>query len=370
MLQGSQCCRAGLPHLAVLSRTVAGEAKFKDISWFSPNGERLSPNQQRISVVRNDDFSSTLTIYNANIDDAGIYKCVVSSPEEGDSEATVNVKIFRKAAPARLLHCTGMGWVREKRCKGKEGGRKGAVKVQLSFWCERENGNQHELDGQGISSISSAEQGVEGGDSGAAGRSNRGAGVGGTHLWCGVKRSPRVQRVCDELSAPPAGPCQQLLPPCWAAPGSHLALSGNSAPVGTGLDMGVLWALHSLRPLSSPGNKETPGDLGVSCFPQAGGRSTAPGVLESCSALLLSLSAEKLMFRNAPTPQEFKEGDDAVIVCDVVSSLPPTIIWKHKGRDVILKKDGKGLVLVHSGVRCPSPSHTRCCWSLGEAVCA
>ncbi|NWY69512.1 NCAM1 protein, partial [Erithacus rubecula] len=127
---------------------VAGEAKFKDISWFSPNGERLSPNQQRISVVRNDDFSSTLTIYNANIDDAGIYKCVVSSPEEGDSEATVNVKIF-----------------------------------------------------------------------------------------------------------------------------------------------------------------------------------------------------QKLMFRNAPSPQEFKEGDDAVIVCDVVSSLPPTIIWKHKGRDVILKKDVRFIVL-------------------------
>ncbi|KAM6312451.1 neural cell adhesion molecule 1 isoform 3-T3 [Podargus strigoides] len=127
---------------------VAGEAKYKDISWFSPNGEKLTPNQQRISVVRNDDFSSTLTIYNANIDDAGIYKCVVSSTEEGDSEATVNVKIF-----------------------------------------------------------------------------------------------------------------------------------------------------------------------------------------------------QKLMFKNAPTPQEFKEGDDAVIVCDVVSSLPPTIIWKHKGRDVILKKDVRFIVL-------------------------
>lgn len=62
---------------------------------------------------------------------------------------------------------------------------------------------------------------------------------------------------------------------------------------------------------------------------------------ESCSDFLLPLFLEKLMFKNAPTPQEFKEGDDAVIVCDVVSSLPPTIIWKHKGRDVILKKDGK-----------------------------
>lgn len=50
-------------------------------------------------------------------------------------------------------------------------------------------------------------------------------------------------------------------------------------PVGTGLAMGVLWALHSLRPSSSPGNKETSGGLGVLCFPRAGGRSTAPGVL-------------------------------------------------------------------------------------------
>nr|XP_048273014.1 neural cell adhesion molecule 1 isoform X23 [Myodes glareolus] len=127
---------------------VAGEAKDKDISWFSPNGEKLSPNQQRISVVWNDDDSSTLTIYNANIDDAGIYKCVVTGEDGTQSEATVNVKIF-----------------------------------------------------------------------------------------------------------------------------------------------------------------------------------------------------QKLMFKNAPTPQEFKEGEDAVIVCDVVSSLPPTIIWKHKGRDVILKKDVRFIVL-------------------------
>ncbi|XP_006111292.2 neural cell adhesion molecule 1 isoform X2 [Pelodiscus sinensis] len=127
---------------------VSGEAKDKDISWFSPNGEKLTPNQQRISVVRNDDFSSTLTIYNANIDDAGIYKCVLTSEEEGDSEATVNVKIF-----------------------------------------------------------------------------------------------------------------------------------------------------------------------------------------------------QKLMFKNAPTPQEFQEGEDAVITCDVVSSLPPTIMWKHKDRDVVLKKDVRFIVL-------------------------
>uniref|UniRef100_A0A8C0N1P8 Neural cell adhesion molecule 1 n=1 Tax=Canis lupus familiaris TaxID=9615 RepID=A0A8C0N1P8_CANLF len=132
----------------ISSSLVAGDAKDKDISWFSPNGEKLTPNQQRISVVWNDDSSSTLTIYNANIDDAGIYKCVVTGEDGSESEATVNVKIF-----------------------------------------------------------------------------------------------------------------------------------------------------------------------------------------------------QKLMFKNAPTPQEFREGEDAVIVCDVVSSLPPTIIWKHKGRDVILTKDVRFIVL-------------------------
>lgn len=82
-----------LEHLTLFD-LVTGDAKSKDISWFAPNGEKLTTNQQHISVVRTED-SSTLTIYNVNIDDAGIYKCVVSS-EEGDVEATLNVKIFRK----------------------------------------------------------------------------------------------------------------------------------------------------------------------------------------------------------------------------------------------------------------------------------
>lgn len=89
----------------ISSSSVAGDAKDKDISWFSPNGEKLTPNQQRISVVWNDDSSSTLTIYNANIDDAGIYKCVVTGEDGSESEATVNVKIFRKSRPCLLPYC-------------------------------------------------------------------------------------------------------------------------------------------------------------------------------------------------------------------------------------------------------------------------
>lgn len=87
-----------------------------------------------------------------------------------------------------------------------------------------------------------------------------------------------------------------------------------------------IWTESCPQPESKQyGFSKTESVGGTSCFP---------------SSSLVHLP-EKLMFKNAPTPQEFREGEDAVIVCDVVSSLPPTIIWKHKGRDVILTKDGE-----------------------------
>lgn len=52
---------------------------------------------------------------------------------------------------------------------------------------------------------------------------------------------------------------------------------------------------------------------------------------------------EKITFKSAPNPQEFIEGDDADIVCDVVSSPPPTIIWKHKGSKIQPAKDGESV---------------------------
>ncbi|XP_078538491.1 neural cell adhesion molecule 1 isoform X4 [Lissotriton helveticus] len=75
-------------------QVTGGEAK--DIFWFSPSGEKISANQQEISIVRNDEVSSTLSIYNVDIDDAGIYKCVATTEGEGEVEATVNVQIYQK----------------------------------------------------------------------------------------------------------------------------------------------------------------------------------------------------------------------------------------------------------------------------------
>ncbi|XP_058613478.1 neural cell adhesion molecule 1a isoform X2 [Onychostoma macrolepis] len=72
---------------------VVGDAK--EIDWFSPNGEKLQPGRPDISVSKNDESSSTLTIYNANVDHAGMYKCVAKSGDK-ESQGTVIVKIFQK----------------------------------------------------------------------------------------------------------------------------------------------------------------------------------------------------------------------------------------------------------------------------------
>lgn len=58
------------------------------------------------------------------------------------------------------------------------------------------------------------------------------------------------------------------------------------------------------------------------------------------SAFQMSFS-EKLTFQNAPSPQEFNEEDNADIICDVISSPPPTIIWKYKNTRIQPEADGK-----------------------------
>ncbi|XP_041669445.1 neural cell adhesion molecule 1b isoform X9 [Cheilinus undulatus] len=81
-----------------------GESKFfmcevlgnaRHIDWFGPNGDRIEPNRPDITVTRNDESSSTLTLYKAGTENAGTYKCVATSGDQ-QAEATVKVKIFQK----------------------------------------------------------------------------------------------------------------------------------------------------------------------------------------------------------------------------------------------------------------------------------
>lgn len=73
--------------------SVVGVAK--QIDWFGPNGDRIEPNRPDITVTRNDESSSTLTLYKAGIENDGTYKCVATNGDQ-QGESTVKVKIFRK----------------------------------------------------------------------------------------------------------------------------------------------------------------------------------------------------------------------------------------------------------------------------------
>ncbi|XP_033486775.1 neural cell adhesion molecule 1b isoform X2 [Epinephelus lanceolatus] len=81
-----------------------GESKFfmcevvgvaRHIDWFGPSGDRIEPNRPDITVTRNDESSSTLTLYKAGTENAGTYKCVATNGDQ-QGESTVKVKIFQK----------------------------------------------------------------------------------------------------------------------------------------------------------------------------------------------------------------------------------------------------------------------------------
>lgn len=78
--------------LPIFLPSVVGEVK--DIDWFDPSGEKILPNRQDISVSRTEE-ASTLVIYKANMDNAGIYTCVAKDGEK-EAQATVKVTIYRE----------------------------------------------------------------------------------------------------------------------------------------------------------------------------------------------------------------------------------------------------------------------------------
>ncbi|XP_075888256.1 neural cell adhesion molecule 1a isoform X2 [Nelusetta ayraudi] len=48
---------------------------------------------------------------------------------------------------------------------------------------------------------------------------------------------------------------------------------------------------------------------------------------------------QRITFSNAPSRQEFNEGDNALILCNVVSSPAPQILWKYKGTRIYSNQD-------------------------------
>ncbi|KAG9262164.1 neural cell adhesion molecule 2 isoform X1 [Astyanax mexicanus] len=72
--------------------TVIGEPV--SINWFNPQGERIISNQR--VVMHTEGVRSRLTIYNAIIEDAGIYRCQAVDIKGQTQEATVVLEIYQK----------------------------------------------------------------------------------------------------------------------------------------------------------------------------------------------------------------------------------------------------------------------------------
>ncbi|XP_072513157.1 neural cell adhesion molecule 2-like isoform X1 [Salminus brasiliensis] len=72
--------------------TVIGEPV--SLNWFNPQGERIISNQR--VVLHTEGVRSRLTIYNAIIEDAGIYRCQAVDTKGQTQEATVVLEIYQK----------------------------------------------------------------------------------------------------------------------------------------------------------------------------------------------------------------------------------------------------------------------------------
>uniref|UniRef100_A0A8D0EE62 Neural cell adhesion molecule 2 n=1 Tax=Salvator merianae TaxID=96440 RepID=A0A8D0EE62_SALMN len=72
--------------------TVIGDPE--SIDWYNPQGEKIVSNQR--VVVQKEGVRSRLTIYNANVEDAGIYKCQATDSGGQTQEATAVLEIYQK----------------------------------------------------------------------------------------------------------------------------------------------------------------------------------------------------------------------------------------------------------------------------------
>ncbi|EGW07567.1 Neural cell adhesion molecule 2, partial [Cricetulus griseus] len=66
----------------------------ESIDWYNPQGEKVISTQR--VMLQKEGVRSRLTIYNANIEDAGIYRCQATDAKGQTQEATVVLEIYQK----------------------------------------------------------------------------------------------------------------------------------------------------------------------------------------------------------------------------------------------------------------------------------
>uniref|UniRef100_A0A8C2LCP3 Neural cell adhesion molecule 2 n=1 Tax=Cyprinus carpio TaxID=7962 RepID=A0A8C2LCP3_CYPCA len=79
-------------HSQFFTISLIGEPVSLD--WYNPQGERMVPSQR--VALHNEGIRSRLTLYNAKIEDAGIYRCQANDAQGHTQEATVVLEIYQK----------------------------------------------------------------------------------------------------------------------------------------------------------------------------------------------------------------------------------------------------------------------------------
>lgn len=79
------------------------------LEWFNPQGERIVTSR-RMSL-HTESSRSRLIIYNAIVEDAGIYRCQATDASGHTEEASVVLEIYRKSAPPQPKDHGGTGRV-------------------------------------------------------------------------------------------------------------------------------------------------------------------------------------------------------------------------------------------------------------------
>ncbi|TRY92788.1 hypothetical protein DNTS_024859 [Danionella cerebrum] len=72
---------------------------------------------------------------------------------------------------------------------------------------------------------------------------------------------------------------------------------------------------------------------------------------QSQEASLLLQIYQKLTFREVKTPQEFRQGEDAEVICDVISSPVPAISWFYKNREITSEPSSRFQVLPNNNLQ-------------------
>lgn len=60
---------------------------------------------------------------------------------------------------------------------------------------------------------------------------------------------------------------------------------------------------------------------------------------------------QKLTFRSVQTPQEFRQTEDAEVVCDVISSPVPAISWFYKNKEIMSEPNSRFQVLANNNLQ-------------------